>query len=95
MKDSRRWPAGAVFAWCDCSASGTVSTQFTSSSRCGARRGQEEILCGGGQLLPLDGRRGEGARLYMMRPERQWVFGIPCGSPQRGARSGGGWVWLY
>ena len=95
MKDSRRWPAGAVFAWCDCGAKwyGLDPIHIRPSLW---RTAWQEILCGGGQLHPLDGRRGEGARLYVMRPERQWVFGIPCGSPQRGVRMrGGGSVWLY
>ena len=60
------------------------------------RAAWQEILCGSGELRQFDRRRGEGARLYVMRPERQWVFGIPAGSPQRGVRMrGGGSVWLY
>jgi hypothetical protein len=50
---------------------------------------------------PLDGRQGacslaETVRLYAMWPERQWLFGVECRTPQAGvALPRGGRVWLY
>ena len=38
----------------------------------------------------------EGAKLYLMRPERRWLFGIEQSTPQSGRRLAlGGRVWLY
>jgi hypothetical protein len=38
----------------------------------------------------------EGLRLYVMRPERQWLFGVEQLTPQSGvALPSGGRVWLY
>ena len=38
----------------------------------------------------------EGLRLYLMRPERRWMFGIEQFTPQTGvALPSGGRVWLY
>jgi hypothetical protein len=38
----------------------------------------------------------EGLRLYLMRPERQWLCGVAQVTPQTGVRlPGGGKVWLY
>jgi len=38
----------------------------------------------------------ESVRLYLMRPERQWLFGVEQATPQAGAvLSAGGRVWLY
>jgi hypothetical protein len=39
---------------------------------------------------------GEGVRLYLMRPERRWMFGVEQFTPQTGVElSSGGRVWLY
>lgn len=56
----------------------------------------QEILCG--RRVPDAGRapRGEGLRLYFMRPERQRVFGVEQVTAQTGTRlAGGGKVWLF
>jgi hypothetical protein len=38
----------------------------------------------------------ESLRLYLMRPERRWIFGIEQVTPQSGASLGsGGQVWVY
>lgn len=38
----------------------------------------------------------EGLRLYLMRPERRWMFGVEQFTPQAGVRlPSGGRVWLY
>jgi hypothetical protein len=38
----------------------------------------------------------EGLRLYLMRPERRWMFGVEQFTPQSGvALPSGGRVWLY
>jgi hypothetical protein len=38
----------------------------------------------------------EGLRLYLMSPERRWLFGVEQHTPQRGiALSGGARVWLF
>ncbi len=40
--------------------------------------------------------RAEALRLYVMRPERQWLFGVEQRTPQAGAAlRRGGRVWLY
>jgi hypothetical protein len=42
------------------------------------------------------GSRGEAWRLYLLRPERQWLFGREQFTPQHGvALAPGGRVWLY
>ncbi|HET7218887.1 MAG TPA: hypothetical protein VFJ02_12615 [Vicinamibacterales bacterium] len=56
----------------------------------------QEIVCGtttpGARRAPW----GEGMRLYLMRPERQRLFGVTQVTAQTGARlPGGGKVWLY
>jgi hypothetical protein len=56
-----------------------------------------EILAGG-DVLPAAGRtsRAESVRLYLMRPERRWLFGREQRTPQRGtALPAGGIVRLY
>lgn len=50
---------------------------------------QSEADAGGGS-------RVEGVRLYLMPPERQWLFGVEQFTPQSGvALRSGGRVWLY
>jgi hypothetical protein len=40
--------------------------------------------------------KAEGLRLYFMRPERRWLFGVEQFNPQSGvALSSGGRLWLY
>lgn len=48
-------------------------------------------------LEPFDGRSMvESLKLYVMRPERRWIFGIEQVTPQSGvALRSGGQVWLY
>jgi hypothetical protein len=58
------------------------------------RAAWEEILGGG----PSVGRHSqvEAWRLYFMRPERRWMFGVEQITPQAGTRlRGGGRIWLY
>jgi len=58
------------------------------------RRAWEDILGGG----PVAGRHSqiEAWRLYLMRPERRWLFGVEQVTPQKGTRlRSGGRVWLY
>jgi hypothetical protein len=56
----------------------------------------QEILCGPGEPRPLDRRRREALKLYAMRPEQQWICGVPFGAPQTGRTlRGGGRVWLF
>ena len=53
----------------------------------------QEIL---GISCPAPRSRTEALRLYAMRPERQWLFGVEQRTTQVGARlRGGGRVWLY
>jgi len=55
------------------------------------------------QILGAESRPGsngvstaESLRLYMMRPERRWMFGLEQFTPQSGvALPSGGHVWLY
>ena len=46
---------------------------------------------------PVDGRSMvESLKLYVMRPERRWIFGIEQVTPQSGVTlRSGGQVWLY
>jgi hypothetical protein len=56
----------------------------------------QEIVCGAARGSTDNSPRGEGWRLYFMRPEQQSVFGVPQVTPQQGAPlPGGGKVWLY
>jgi len=49
-----------------------------------------------GVAPPIERSRVEAMRLYLMRPERQWLFGVEQQRIQAGARlRGGGRVWLY
>jgi hypothetical protein len=60
------------------------------------RRAWQEIL--GIQMPAAADRRSrlEGLRLYLMRPERWWLFGVQRFQAQPGAAlPGGGRVWLY
>ena len=62
------------------------------------RRAWQEILCGA-QAAVGDGRRDslrEWAELYLLRPERQWLFGREQRTPQSGQTlARGGRLWLY
>jgi hypothetical protein len=60
------------------------------------QRAWQEIL-GGPSVARREGRRRtEALRLYVMRPERQWLFGIEQVTPQSGiALRSGARVWLY
>jgi hypothetical protein len=55
----------------------------------------QQIL--GAQLASANGESTvEGLRLYLMRPERRWMFGVEQFTPQTGvALPSGGRVWLY
>ncbi len=58
----------------------------------------QEILCGESHGRPADaaGSKTEALRLYLLRPERQWLFGYEQLTPQRGVSlDRGGRVWLY
>jgi hypothetical protein len=56
----------------------------------------QEILCGEGDVRHAPAPLLEGLRLYLMRPERQWLFGLERLSPQTGvALALGARVWLY
>lgn len=56
----------------------------------------QEILRGPSDARYLDRHRGEALRLYFMRPEQQWVCGVPFGAPQTGRTlRGGGRLWLF
>ena len=56
-----------------------------------------EILAGGAGGMPAgEASWREGARLYLMRPERRWLFGKEQVTPQRGTiLPEGGRVWLF
>jgi hypothetical protein len=57
------------------------------------RTAWQEIL---GISCPVPRSRIEALRLYAMRPERQWLFGVEQRTAQAGTRlRGGGRVWLY
>ena len=57
------------------------------------RTAWQEVL---GISCPVPRSRIEALRLYAMRPERQWLFGVEQRTTQAGARlRGGGRVWLY
>lgn len=57
------------------------------------RAAWQEVL---GVSCPIPRSRTEALRLYAMRPEQQWVFGIEQRMPQTGAQlRRGGRVWLY
>lgn len=51
----------------------------------------------GGPVMPMtEASRREALRLYLMRPERQWLFGREQFTPQHGIHlAPGGRVWLY
>lgn len=60
------------------------------------RRAWQEILCGEESVVQDPSSWLEGLRLYLMRPQRQWLFGLEQVSPQTGvALPWGGRVWLY
>jgi hypothetical protein len=55
----------------------------------------QEIL-GAPQASSSGGPKVEGLKLYLMRPERRWLFGVEQFTPQSGvALRSGGRVWLY
>ena len=59
------------------------------------RRAWQEILGAPGDLS-TEARLGEGLRLYFMRPERRWLFGVEQVARQSGVElRSGGRVWLY
>ena len=61
-----------------------------------SRPAWEQILGVGPLSCPNGASRVEGLRLYFMRPERQWLFGVEQCNPQSGvALSAGGRLWLY
>jgi len=56
----------------------------------------QTILGAQPQVATRDGSALEGGRLYLMRPERRWVFGVEQVTPQLGvALPFGGRLWLY
>jgi hypothetical protein len=56
---------------------------------------QEILGCGPAAVTGRDSQL-EGLRLYLMPPERRWLFGIEQRTPQTGrALASGGRVWLY
>jgi hypothetical protein len=56
----------------------------------------QHILGFGGNGQPTPGAWPEGVGLYFLRPERQWLFGVECVSPQAGVTlPRGGRVWLF
>ena len=56
----------------------------------------QEILRGSSDQRHRDRHRGEALELYFMRPEQQWVCGVPFGAPQTGRTlRGGGRLWLF
>jgi len=60
------------------------------------REAWQEIVCGDSR--PALGRlsRSEALRLYLMRPQRQRVFGVEYGAEQHGfTLPAGGRIWLY
>ena len=60
------------------------------------RSAWQEILCGEARGTQDPASWREGWRLYFMRPQRQWLFGLEQVSPQAGvALPLGGRVWLY
>jgi hypothetical protein len=60
------------------------------------RSAWQDIFGSGPGRSGNDGSALEGLRLYLMPPERQWLFGIERFSPQSGvALPSGGRVWLY
>ncbi len=61
------------------------------------RAAWQEILGGTATAGTADSsQRLEALRLYLMKPERQWLFGVEQLSPQAGVElASGGRVWLY
>jgi hypothetical protein len=62
------------------------------------RAAWQEILCGRSSVRTADAgpARREALRLYLLRPERQWMFGREQFTPQQGVPlPPGGRVWLY
>jgi len=60
------------------------------------RHAWQDILCGEARAIRSVSSWSEGMRLYVMRPQRQWLFGVEQVSPQAGLRlPAGGRVWLY
>ena len=56
----------------------------------------QEILCSQSGAKGESGSRAEALRLYLMRPERQWLFGVEQLRPQSGtALPLGARVWLF
>jgi hypothetical protein len=61
------------------------------------RAAWQEILCGEtDETADAAASRAEWLRLYLLRPEQQWLLGRPQRTPQLGrALARGGRVWLY
>lgn len=60
------------------------------------RHAWQDILCDERRVVESRSGWSEGMRLYVMRPQRQWLFGVEQVSPQAGLRlPAGGRVWLY
>ena len=60
------------------------------------REAWQEIL--GGPRAAVDRRASgiEAVRVYLMRPERRWLFGVEQATPQVGTRlPSGARIWLY
>lgn len=56
----------------------------------------QELVCGAFPARGADRAPGEALRLYLMRPERQWLLGVEQVTPQSGvALPAGARVWLY
>jgi len=60
------------------------------------RHAWQQILDADSQAGASDVSMAESLRLYLMRPERRWMFGLEQFTPQSGiALPSGGHVWLY
>ncbi len=60
------------------------------------RQAWQQILDADSQAGARDISIAESLRLYLMRPERRWIFGLEQFTPQSGiALPSGGHVWLY
>jgi hypothetical protein len=60
------------------------------------RQAWQQILGAQPEAKPGSGSTIESVKLYFMRPERRWLFGVEQVTPQSGtALRSGGHVWLY
>jgi hypothetical protein len=72
---------------------GVDPIHFRPSQWCNA---WQEIVCGDSRPALGALSKTEAARLYLMRPQHQHVFGVPFGAEQHGVRlARGARVWLY